>query len=279
MRKHKKRKGAYAPEEDMELEEDTAEEEAYEEEEEDSYQDMPKRKKVKSRISESDAFTLKTVGRFMIPVGICLIILVASFSISPKLAGDRTEDLQAKADQIGKLTDETEALQLELNQLSSEAQNGSLAGIYVGKENDAQWQLDDEKASAFFAGITTWSDGESYDDIRKRMLESGYTETDSVMVCFLPKMNDDWDLDENSPTYNQFVREIDKKGLNCSFNGMTSYRIYTDGAQSRYVALVDMTSRDMSGSGMTAEAHAYVKYTVEAATGTLSGVEAYVLDD
>lgn len=233
-------------------------------------------KSKKDLLSESDRFTLQTVGKYMLPIGITAAVALILILMTPVLAGDKTQEIADKTEQLSKLTNENEALQLELKQLESEA-NTSIAGVYVGKDNDPQWQLDDEKASAFFAGITTWSDGTSYDQIRKRMIDSGYQETDSVMTCFLPKMNDDWKLDESGETL--YVREIDEKGMNCAYEGMTSYRIYTDGAESRYAAIVDMTSRDTSGSGMTVEAHAYVKYTVDAATGALSGVEAYVLDE
>lgn len=230
----------------------------------------------KSRLSESDLFTLKTIGKYMLPIGITAAVALILILMTPVLAGDKTQEIADKTEQLSKLTNENEALQLELKQLESEA-NTSIAGVYAGKDNDPQWQLDDEKASAFFAGITTWSDGSSYDQIRKRMIDSGYQETDSVMTCFLPKMNDDWKMNEEGETL--YVREIDEKGMNCAYEGMTSYRVYTDGAESRYAAIVDMTSRDTSGSGMTVEAHAYVKYTVDAATGALSGVEAYVLDE
>lgn len=281
--RRKKKRGRYE-QDDSVLEEDYEEEdEVYaEEEDEEPYEEKPKgpagRVKRSGMFSESDRYTMQVLGRFFAPVGILLGLLVLVVVLVPKLAGDRSADLQTKADKINSLTDEYEALELEIRQLENGG-SASLAGVYTGKENDAQWQLDDEKASAFFAKITTWSNGDDYDGIRKDMLSAGYVETDSLMTCFLPKMNDDWDTDPDSPTFNQFVREIDKKGLNCAFEGLTSYRVSTDGAQSRYVALVEMSSRDMSGSGITTEAKAYVKYTVEAATGNLSNMEAYVLDD
>ena len=231
-----------------------------------------------ANLSTDQKYTISVLWKYFRPYLFCLILLFMVIFLAPKVAGDKSSEVKRQEDEIFRMKDELDAAKNQVKLMTDNISDEDKTGIYIGRDNDAQWSADDEAASAFFSKISTWSDGDYYESLRSDFKAMGYEEGDSLMVCFLPPQKTTYDVKEDSDTYGQRILEIDEEGKKQRFEGLTSYRTESSGGISKYVGLVRMSSQDTTGFGSISEAFAYVKYSVSK-DGTLSDVEAYALEN
>lgn len=126
---------------------------------------------------------------------------------------------------------------------------------------------DDRLASQIIKTATTWSDSESYTNVRNTLRDEYKIAEDSyLLTTFMPKS-------ENMPLGQggKMINPIDAYGLNMTYVDMHSYVVNIDNGVYSYFTVVDVLSKDAQGH--TGEGNIIFTYDVDA-NGAVSNMVA-----
>ena len=126
---------------------------------------------------------------------------------------------------------------------------------------------DDRLASQIIKTATTWSDSESYTNVRNTLRDEYKIAEDSyLLTTFMPKS-------ENMPLGQggKMINPIDAYGLNMTYVDMHSYVVNIDNGVYSYFTVVDVLSKDAQGH--SGEGNIIFTYDVDA-NGAVSNMVA-----
>ena len=210
---------------------------------------------------------LMSVITWSIPLLLCVLVFVVTLAVCNFLKAPDDGMIAGQLAEIKDLKDEIDVRTNQYNDMESLSIDTSGLQVYTGAED-----ANDRVAESFFKRITTWSDGESYEALRKELSDLGYDDSSSLVNCFLPEQ--DITYDESGHR----IYEIDTKKANLAFASLESYRHYVDGGVSHYGAIVQVSTEDLSGESLGSNVYrssAYVTYDV--IEGQVQNVEASAL--
>lgn len=213
---------------------------------------------------ESD---IAVILKWAIPIFICIGVLVITGFVCSVLKSPDGAVLAEQANTIKTLRDELDIKNNQYHDLESLTASYEELNVYTGAADP-----NDAIASDFFKHYCTWQDGEVYESLRDELMGLGYDENSTVVNCFLPEQDITYD------TEGHIQYSIDTNLSNMSFESLTAYRLYVDGATSYYAGIVQLSTEDWTGGAVgnnVSGVYAYVTYSVT--DGQIFDVEAYAL--
>lgn len=225
-----------------------------------------------AKITKKDA--VSNIVKWSIPIIACVVIYMAADFISKAyFNNDNTAKLEEQNSEIAELQNSIDVLKEQYSDLQTTTDNTNSLIVYNGSDDDNY-----EAAVSFFEKITTWSDSTTYESLREEMLQKGYDKDSSIMQVLFPEEAISYVTQEDG-NYKQ-VTEIDEKKLNMQFKNLDVYRLSVDGSVYNYAAILQVTSKDLSGESTSYNVQTQSVYlTYSFVDGTITNIEGYALTD
>ena len=227
---------------------------------------------------------VKKLFQWLIPVFICIVIFVivkvaCSIVKSPdqNTIAEQEEKLKSLEEEIDKRNNEWKSIEsTDMSNLFADM------SIYNG-EDDEKKIHDDDYARDFFSTYANWNTGEHYEQLRNELFSMGFTDNHTMVNVFVPKQDIRY-VQNDDGTVGEPVYEVDVNGYNLTFEDLSSYRYSTNGVDSYYGAMIQVSTRDLSGASLGSNVsymNIYVTYTISHdnngdAVG-IRDIEAYML--
>lgn len=212
-----------------------------------------------------------SILKWLIPVGICLLLLIGS-SFADSILNDasrlRIAEQVSQHKGYANIKD-TKNADIKARQAQIALDEGRI--VHASDTNDA----DNAVAGEFFRKYLTWGSSEEYNKLRDEALGLFENEAGNIMSCLFPVQWQYYDPDTLDLVY-----YIDKEGLNLKFDSLESYRTgtATDTGGVTYSAIVSATRNVMSQYGTVSnKLMFYAEY--EVAQGNLTLTAIYSITD
>ena len=136
--------------------------------------------KNKGGLTKGQKFTLRILGKYLAPVALCLVVLIASLVFAGSLSSGQEALIVTDDNQIGELRNKLDALD---NDIKAMGETDGYSTEWVYSRNDERKAADDAVAEAFFKEYTTWTNGEEYEQKHKALVSAcgGYS-TSSLVI-------------------------------------------------------------------------------------------------
>ena len=211
--------------------------------------------KNKGGLTKGQKFTLRILGKYLAPVALCLVVLIAALVFAGSLSSGQEALIVTDDNQIGELRNKLDALD---NDIKAMGETDGYSTEWVYSRNDERKAADDAVAEAFFKEYTTWTNGEEYEQKHKALVSAcgGYS-TSSLVISFLPQQTIYYDENNRG-----VITVYEQDGYDMRFGSLTSYRVSANGSVTSYVGLVRV---ERSGSGALTgktEGSVYVCYDI-----------------
>lgn len=189
--------------------------------------------------------------KIMIQVGLCVIGLIVFIGTSI-IMNHKQADLQSAIEKQSLQADDLQ------NEIATENIVESATGL-----DQSRVSRDDKIAEEFISDIMTWSDGETYDKNREKLMEL-VGEDNEIFESFMPE----------NVKY-QDLNYIDTHSANSKYEGMESYVTDIDGDKYSYIALVTWSTTMANVEG---EAQCLFQYTIDG-EGNITDLNAFTLSE
>ena len=212
---------------------------------------------------------LKIVGKWLIPIGVCFLIMIAMRIY----AGSINDDLLAtQVQQEQQFVDNKNELDLRKNELDAKERNKIAAQSKIPVANEKN-EKDDQIASEWFRRTLTWGTGAQFEELRREMLKV-YDENSSVISCWFPEQ---WNLydDENMA----LVYYIDAEHLNSQYQSLDAYMLYgIEGSNGiHYGGFITTANQNMDIQSLQRETKNYYYVEYDVTDGRVENVEVAML--
>ena len=140
--------------------------------------------KNKGGLTKGQKFTLRILGKYLAPVALCLVVLIASLVFAGSLSSGQEALIVTDDNQIGELRNKLDALD---NDIKAMGETDGYSTEWVYSRNDERKAADDAVAEAFFKEYPTWTNGEEYEQKHKALVSAcgGYS-TSSLVISSSP---------------------------------------------------------------------------------------------
>ena len=193
----------------------------------------------------------------------CIVICLASVIMYVTTVNNNNATLDAQSARIAQLRQDIANKSASLQESQSQAVQ-TTTGL-----NAARVAQDNAIAQAFLKDVMTWDSWDTYDAIRRRCInEYGLDPESRFMSVFLPAVPTRTSND--GTVYNR----IDVEGLNCTYEGTTSYVRGINGTTYSYFATVGWSVT--SPEGYEGSATAIFIYSIDV-NGDIIDLDAYTL--
>lgn len=225
------------------------------------------------RARKKDYSFLKVILKWMIPIGICLALLIASKFVDGFMNNAARARIAEQVTVHGENQNKIITAQDDINAAQEQLKQDEGRMVFAGKPHDE----DDAVAASFFGKYMTWSSGEEYEALREEFMLVA-PDSPTAQECLFPKQ---WSYQD--PDTLDIISYIDTEHMNLKFDRLEAYRtgasLETSGVS--YAAIV-LATRDADAFGSKSERLAfYAEY--EIANGgiklgrmySLTGMEEY----
>lgn len=210
------------------------------------------------------------IGKWAFPILCCIIVVVVANAVGNKINQPARNKI---SQQVMTYNDTVNSIDIKTNQYNDMiAQEDALADFHY-YEGDTS--ADNQIASDYFAKYCTWSDGETYEELRKEALDEGYSADSSFMVCLLPEQF--IYIDENYKTH----YAIDTYSENMRFESLEDYALSFNASlnQMEYAGILNLSSKSFDDAGVARTEYTRCFVTYSISDGTIKDVNVALLVD
>lgn len=210
------------------------------------------------------------IGKWAFPILCCVIVVIVANMVGDKINQPARNKI---AQQATTYTDTLNNIDIKTNQYNDMlAQEDALADFHYYNGDTSE---DNKIASDYFAKYCTWSDGETYENLRASALNEGYTDDSSFMVCLLPAQ-----FVYQDETYKKYYA-IDTYSENMRFESLDDYALSFNASlnQMEYAGILTLASNSFDESGMAVTEYTRCFVTYSISDGTIKDVNVALLVD